>query len=318
MSRIGLISNPNSQQNRRGLSMIEGAAKSAGFEHRVLGDMADLLPALTDLAADDIELLVVNGGDGTLQAVLTALLEDRPFDDLPLLAVLPRGLTNMSASDVGLRGKPNQALSRLADLWRGQNLTQGIATRNVLRLENIPNSPVQRGMFFGAGGISRAIEYCRAKVHPWRIEADWAAGLTLMGVIASWMLRGGRSDVVNGQTIGVSLDNAQETSEELLLALATTLDMLVMKSRPFWHQKGEPLRYTAVCYPPEHLLRSARKVLYGGNERDLPARSYTSRGAHSIQLRFDGRFTLDGQMFDATADEPLVLSAPDRVDFVRV
>ncbi len=318
MSRIGLISNPKSQQNRRGLSIIEVAAKGAGIEHRVPSDMAELLPALQDLAANNIELLVVNGGDGTLQAVLTAVLEDRPFASLPLLAVLPRGMTNMSAYDVGLKGKPDQSLTRLAELWPSRSPSQGIVSRNVLRIENIPNSPVQRGMFFGAGGITRAIEYCKSKVHPWRIGADWASGLTLMGLLASWMLHGGRSEVVTGQTIHVSLDNAAASSEELLLALATTLDKLVMRSKPFWHQKGEPLRYTAIAYPPKHLLRSARKVLYGGNERDLPATCYKSRGAHSIRLRFEGTFTLDGQMFDAPADEPLVVSAPDRVDFVRV
>ena len=318
MSRIGLISNPNSRQNRRGFATIERAVQSAGFAHLVLGDMASLLPSLKDLAADGIDVLVINGGDGTLQAVLTALLEDRPFDRLPLLAVLPRGMTNMSACDVGLSGRPHRALAKLADLSRRRGLASCIASRQVLRLENIPNSPVQRGMFFGAGGICRAIEYCRAKVHPWRVEADWAAGLTLIGLLASWRLHGGRSDVISGETVRVTLDNGPETSAELLLALATTLDKLVMRSRPFWHHKGEPVRYTAIAYPPTRLLGCARQVLYGGNERDLPASSYTSRGAHAIRLRFDGRFTLDGQMFDASADEPLVITAPDRLDFVRV
>ena len=124
--------------------------------------------------------------------------------------------------------------------------------------------------------------------------------------------------MVTGQTIHVGLDNAAESPHELLLVLATTLDKLVMGSRPFWHQRGEPLRYTAISYPPERLLRSARRVLYGGNQRDLPAPCYTSLGAHSLRLRFEGRFTLDGQMFDAPKDEPLLLSAQDRVDFVRV
>jgi hypothetical protein len=320
MSRIGLISNPKSQRNRRGLSRIEATARRAGFAHLVLADMADLLPSLEELAADNVDLLVVNGGDGTLQAVLTALLEDRPFDRLPLLAVLPRGMTNMSAYDVGLTGKPDEALSRLADLSRSRSPSESrnIVSRTVLRVENIPDTPVQRAMFFGAGGICRAIEYCRTKVHPWRIGADVASRLTLLGLLASWMLRGGRSDLVSGQTLHVSLDNGPETTEELLLVLATTLDKLVMNSRPFWHQTGEPLRYTAIAYPPERLLRSARRVLYGGNERDLPARCYRSRGAHGVRLRFDGSFTLDGQMFDAAADAPLVITAPDRVDFVRI
>lgn len=318
MSAIGLISNPKSQRNRRGMSQIDEAADRAGIEHRVLDDMAELGPALRSLAADDIGLLVVNGGDGTLQAVLTALLEDRPFFELPLLAVLPRGMTNMSAYDVGLKGKPNRALARLAAQWHGGDCASRIVSRHVLRAENIPDSPLQRGMFFGAGGITRAIDYCKTKVHPWRIGADWASALTLAGVLGSWLLKGGHSEVVTGQTIHVGLDNAAESPQELLLVLATTLDKLVMGSKPFWHQRGEPLRYTAISYPPERLLRSARRVLYGGNQRDLPAPCYTSRGVHSLRLRFEGRFTLDGQMFDAPAGEPLMLTAPDRVDFVRV
>jgi len=318
MSRIGLISNPKSHLNRRGLANIEEAARSAGLTHLVLDDMADLLPALNELAAAEVELLVVNGGDGTLQGALTALLEDRPFERLPRLAVLARGMTNMSAADVGLTGRPDRALARLATLWRDPDRSPSLVSRAVLRLENIADSPVQRAMFFGAGGICGAIDYCRTKVHPWRIKADWASGLTLVGLLASWLLTGGRSDVVKPESIGVSLDNGPETREDLLLVLATTLDRLVMGSTPFWHQKGEPLRYTAISYPPERLLRSARQVLYGGNERDLPARCYKSRGAHRIRLRYDGRLTLDGQMFDTAADQPLVITAPDRVDFVRV
>ena len=318
MSGIGLISNPKSQQNRRGLAAVERAARQAGIVHRVLGEMADLRPALRDLAAKEVELLAVNGGDGTLQAALTALLEDPPFARLPLLAALPGGMTNMTAYDVGPKGKPARCLDRLAALWRSRQLDRHLVSRRVLRLENIPDWPVQCGMFFGAGGITRAIEYCKAKVHPWRIGADLASGLTMMGLLGSWMLRGGESEVVTGQTIGVSLDNGPESEDSLLLALATTLDRLVLNSQPYWNQKGEPLRYTAVAYPPERLLRSARRVLYGGNARDLPAACYKSRGAHSLRLRFEGQFTLDGQMFDAPADAPLVISAPDRIDFVKV
>lgn len=317
MSGIGLISNPRSAKNRRGLSAIERAAEDAGIEHRVLGDMTELRPALRGLAAEGVGLLAVNGGDGTLQAVLTVVLEDRPFDSQPLLAVLPQGMTNMSAADVGLRGKPESSLAKLAGLWRSGGARQAVVSRHVLRLENIPDTPVQRGMFFGAGGIIRAIDYCKAKVHPWQIGADWASALTLIGLLGSWMLSGGRSEVITGQTVVVGLDNAAESRQELLLVLATTLDKLVLKSRPFWHQKEEPVRYTAIAYPPERLLRSARKVLYGGNERDLPAPCYTSRGAHSLRLGFEGLFTLDGQMFQAPTDGPLVVSAPDRVDFVR-
>ena len=315
---VGLISNPKSQQNRRGMSGIEREAERAGMVHRVLNEMTELPAALDDLAGREVGLLVVNGGDGTLQAVLSALLVDRPFDRLPLLAALPRGMTNMSAFDVGLRGKPHRALARLAAAWARREVSSGIVTRRVLRADNIPGSPPQCAMFFGAGGIVRAIDYCKSKVHPWRIGADVASGLTLAGILAAWALRGGRSEVVTGQRIAMSLDDAEEAPREMLLVLATTLDKLVLGSRPFWNQKGEPLRFTAVAFPPERLLRSIRKVLYGGNERNLPAACYASGGAEVLRLRFDGQFTLDGQMFDAPGDGPLSISAPDRVEFVRI
>ncbi len=318
MSRIALISNPMSHLNRRGLADIEAAAARGGVAHRRLDAMADLPAALHELAGEDIGLLVVNGGDGTLQAVLTALLEDRPFEKLPLLAVLPRGRTNMSAFDIGLTGRPAHALARLAEQWPGPGLSQSVVSRAVLRLENIAGSPVQRAMFFGAGGICNAIDYCRTRVHSWGFKADWASGLTLVGLLASWLLRGGESEVVRPERMEVRLDNGSQNPEALLLALATTLDKLVMRSQPFWHQDGAPVRYTAIRYPPDRLLRHARRVLYGGNERDLPADCYTSRGAHRVELRYAGRFTLDGQMFETAPERPLVITAPDRVEFVRV
>ena len=69
--------------------------------------------------------------------------------------------------------------------------------------------------------------------------------------------------------------------------------------------------------PPKRLLRSALRVLYGGPRRDLPAPDFASRSADRVCLQMDCPFTLDGQMFAAPADAPLVITAPETVDFVR-
>lgn len=318
MSEIGLVSNPGSQQNRRDLSTIEAAAANAGWRHRVLSDMAELPSALRELADQGVELLAVNGGDGTVQAVLTELLEARPFAALPRLALLPRGMTNMTAADVGLRGKPVPAIGRLSARWRTRDLGGCVAARQVLRLENVPGFPVQRGMFFGAASICRAIDYCHSRIHPWRIGADLASALTLARLLLSWLLRGRHSGIVAGERIAARFDNGPESAGEIVLALATTLDKLVLGSQPFWNQQGEPLRYTAIAYPPDRLLRYARQVLYGGNAPKLPAEGYLSRGAHRVELSFEGPFTLDGQMFRAPTDGPLIITAPEAVEFLRV
>ena len=317
MIKIGLLSNRGSRQNKRGLSEIDAAAQASGIIHRPLSDMADLGQALTDFADRGVGVVAVNGGDGTVQAVLTDLLERRPFAKLPALALLRGGTTNMTAADVGLHGRPARALARLARSAEQRELDRCLVKRHALRLQNVPGFPPQRGMFFGASGIYRAIEYCHAKIHPLRARADWAAGLTLLGLFFGRAFGGDGSDVFSGETVTVSIDNGPACTGERLLVLATTLDRLVLGSRPYWNLHGGPVRFTAVGHPPKRLLRWAPWIMYGGNERKLPPDGYTSRAAHQVHLELEGRFTLDGQLFDPPADGPLVITAPEPVDFVQ-
>ena len=69
---------------------------------------AGVMPdALAELARQEVDLLVINGGDGTLQYVLTEILGNSAFGDrVPMIAPLRAGRTNMSALDLGARKNP--------------------------------------------------------------------------------------------------------------------------------------------------------------------------------------------------------------------
>ena len=69
--------------------------------------------AIRDFARQGVDLVVVNGGDGTIHAVLTALFTTEWPDHVPFLALLRAGTTSMIARDVGLPGSRLQGLSRL-------------------------------------------------------------------------------------------------------------------------------------------------------------------------------------------------------------
>src|SRR3546814_7056695 len=71
----------------------------------------------SDVCSSD--LIVVIGGDGTLQGLLTALLR-QPDGAVPDLLVIPAGTTNMSAADLGARHKPEPALRALAAWQTGR------------------------------------------------------------------------------------------------------------------------------------------------------------------------------------------------------
>lgn len=318
MIKLGLVSNVQSQQNKRGMGAIDSSLMDLPeVLHARLTGIGGLSRALEDFARERVDVIVTNGGDGTVQAVLSELLINKPIPRIPPVAVLPRGMTNMTAADVGPRGTAAKSLRRLVELARSGMIDRHLTRRHVLRVENIAGHPTQCGMFFGTAGIVRGIEVCRTKVHSRGLESDWANGVTLAGMLLGWLLSGGRGETFRGETIAVSLDGGEAERGPLFLALATTLDHLILHSRPFWNQGGEPVRFTSIADPPRRLLRYAHKILYGPPHRHFPDRTYVSQGARKIALEMECPFTLDGQMFEPVKDKPLVVTAADQVDFVR-
>jgi hypothetical protein len=68
------------------------------------------------VTADDVrgaELIALFGGDGTMQITLSRLLEEIPTSELPPVALLPFGTTNMNAADINRARGRKAAVARL-------------------------------------------------------------------------------------------------------------------------------------------------------------------------------------------------------------
>jgi hypothetical protein len=273
---------------------------------------------LPELARQDISLLLISGGDGTVQTVLTRLFETPSFERIPYLAILPRGTANTTAADVGLRGKAGAALARLIAASRDGTLAEHVVERRILRIENIQGGAPQRGMMFGAGAITDAIELCHREVYARGLNGKFGIGVTLAGLLLGALLGRRGNGVLRGHDIGVALDGGRESRIDRLLVVATTLHRLILGSTPFWNYDGQPIRYTSIAYPPQRLLRSAPKVMYGWRSETLHPEVYHSQGARRIAVRVNSPFTVDGEMFQPLPDQPLVITAPDHVKFVRL
>lgn len=315
MLKIGVISNPDSQRNRRGLADLRLGV--SGLVHREVDGPRSLAGILTELASQEVGLLVVNGGDGTVQRVLTELLEARPFERMPLVAVLPRGMANMTAGDVGLRGCGAAGLQKLVSVARAGEIDRHLRMRRILRLENIRGAGPQRCMFFGAAAIYDAIQFCCNKVYALGLKGNLGMGLTLGGLLLRGLVGGGKGPI-RAHDIAVAIDHGAMLRAQRLLVLATTLERLILRSRPFWAEGGGSIRFTSIAHPPVRLIRSAPKVLYGWRRETLPREAYFSRSAERILMQLDSPFTLDGELFEPQPERPLVMTAGDSIAFVRL
>ena len=314
--RVGLIINRRSRRNR--LKPWAGAALTdPRLSVAVLDDFGELPQAVSQMLRQDLAVLAISGGDGTVQAVLTELGNAGALAERPLLAVLPGGTTNMTAADVGLRGRPEQAVSRLLSRAGTPELLQASVTRHVIRVDYRSDAKPLYGMFFGTAGICRAIAFCRDTAEAVGITAGPASVFTLAGILGRRLLRrGGEDDIIHADPMTVRFDDGPLQAGNRLLAMATTLDRLVLRSLPYWGEGEGALRYTEVIGVPPRLLRAVYPFLYGRG-RGLAANDYRSRTADRIAFEMTCPFTLDGELYDPVPGVPVELSRGGLVRFVR-
>ena len=315
--RIGVLINPLSGGNKNGLGAVRNAI--ADYPQVVQSDVQtpqEVLTALLDFARKDVDLVAVNGGDGTVQAVLTALFLHQPFKALPLLVIMQSGTTSMIAGDVGFRGSRVKVLEKLFHWAQTGDGNPCIMTRPVLQVE-IPNHETLYGMFFGAAGIYQGIQYCRSNVHTKGLKGELGPGLTLLRFL--WAAARKHRDVIPTAPITVEIDQKPQPQKDYLVLFISTLERLFLGLHPFWGSEAGPLHYTAVKARPHHLIRALPSIFRGRKSRHTTSnKGYFSHNAHEVRLNLDGGFTLDGQMYLPKTRMEIVVRYGGQATFLRL
>lgn len=317
--KVGILSNAQAGRNKReGLGAIEAAvAAHPGVLHARPDDVEGVSGALRGFAEAGVGVVIINGGDGTIQTVLTALLARRPFAELPYVGIFPGGTTNLIAEDVGLRGRPKSALSRLLRCAAAGGIEKLATERAIIRMIPATGVAPVYGAFFGAGAISRGIEYCRETVDATGRRRSNAAFLgAILGLGLPWRSEG-RRRIWHGEAMGLVTDGEAVPGQEYLLAMVTTLDKFPLGSRPYWGKGPGGLRFSSVAYPTQRFARYALGMMFGGPNRSLPEPAFVSRNAETVFLDLWSAFTLDGEMFEPVPGDPVRLEVGGRIRFVQ-
>jgi diacylglycerol kinase family enzyme len=285
--------------------------------HEETGSAALLPGAISRLARHDLDLLVVNGGDGTLQHALTELLGRRAFARLPLVAPLRGGRTNMAALDLGADRNPVRGLHGLLEDARAGRVASRVVRRPVLRVEFDRGRCVEYGMFFGVGMIHRAIALTHQVFPEGRSQGGFGAGVVTLALVAKAVFRP-RAGVLQPDKIQLRLDGETVSVGEFYLAIATTLGRLFWRINPFWGPGEGPVRFTCIASDARRFLAAAPGILRGRPRAVArPENGYTSRRVERAQLWFDSGFTVDGEVFSSRPEEMVTLAGDHRLRFVR-
>jgi len=315
---IGVLINPLSGGNLNGLGSIRRVIDdSPRVIHRDVQTPQEVLDALLDFSRRNVDLLAVNGGDGTVQAVLTNLYLHQPFRVMPLLAVLQSGTTSMTARDVGFSGSRVRSLQKLFKWAVTGDGEPTIVQRPVLQVQ-APGHQTYYGMFFGASAIYQGIEYFHRKINTKSLRGELGPGITILRFL--WSALRQRSGFIPPIPVSVTVDEKPPQNFDSFVVLVSTLERLFLGIHPYWGIESGPLHYTAVRAYPRHLLMALPALLRGRRSHvGTNENGFYSHNAHEIKLFLDGGFTLDGQLYTPENQEkPTVVRYGGTANFIRI
>jgi diacylglycerol kinase family enzyme len=323
-TRVSVLSNPTSGNNRTWQDRI--AARLAGYRqvaHHVTRTLAEAEALAPQLAVEAPDVVVINGGDGTIAAALGMILDHWPEDRLPLIMVLPGGTANMTAGDIGMTASQRRAVRRFFRwLDRGAPMDGEIRTRYLMRVEGAADGQTRHGMFLGTGAVMQATQYAHSDVHSRGLGGE--ISLALIMIRALWGLIRRDPRFYQPTRVRLTLTGAagasvtRETAPMLIL-VASTLERLSLGIRPFWAPRNAAIGLTAIRGGAARFPRAILSLLRGRPNRHVTSENgYESFRADRIELHFDGELNLDGELFaTAGADTPLVITAQGPVRFLR-
>jgi diacylglycerol kinase (ATP) len=315
--RIGVLNNLRAGRQRTAAARLaEGWSGRSDVVSVETGGAHELAPALAELEAREIDVLVLNGGDGTVQCALTALLRDPTRERLPAIAPLRGGRTNCTSTDLGADRDPARGLARLLAAADAGELGPLTVARPVLRVRSPLRGADQYGMFFGAGLIYRAVGLVHRTFEPGQ-QGVFGAGLVTGALVGKVLFRPS-SGILTPDKCQVRVDGRDLVDAELYLLIASTLDRLFLRMNPFWGRGPGGVRLTALASRAQWMALAAPGILAGHPPRWLTREGgYVSERAERAELRISCGFTIDGELFAPEPEEHVELCADRRITFVR-
>jgi hypothetical protein len=313
---VGLITNPASGHNREQFAQLQSRIeRCAAITHIVTRSAEEIPGALVRLRDAGIQVLAINGGDGTTSAILGRMIEAGYFTSLPPVIVLPGGTANMSAGDIGVRGSLRRAVERFCHWCEAAEPGGTRLRRALLRVQLEQEDFPHFGMFLGAGAVIQGTEYAHREIHSRGLRDDFSLALGTLRTV--WGLARGHSEFQQHQRISVRIDGGEERVYDTRILAISTLERLAFGMRPFWGTGPGAMRVTLMDQGCTRFARTFYQIARGKpGANAVPEQGYFSHNATALALTLDGKLNLDGEIL--TADGDVTVTTTEQLEFIQL
>ncbi len=287
MAGIGIITNPYSKLNKenpkRQRALLELADPSKRFYSRITQNLEELDHTIADFLEKEIDILVINGGDGTISRTLTSLEKCAPTK-APLIALIKGGTINFLASNLKLKGTISQ-IKKIMDSYTTQKkwVTKTFSTLEVQ--QNV-------GFIFASGMSARFLEEFYKK----KTGSIGSIMLIIKIYLTFFRKNDLFSNIVKNDPITLQINNKKKTKSNSLNLFCSTVPNLPFGIKFFSRLKEKTFECINLSFNSNKMLfRLPQMVLHQG--KPFPGRSSYLCKKLNIGLMQNTLYTLDGEIF---------------------
>ena len=318
--RVGLIVNPRSHAVVRRGSLLEAAALELPDAHFLRLDRFESLDeGIRQMARCGVEKIFVEGGDGTLFAVLAACLApESGFAATPEFAVLPGGSTNLAARIFGFRGDTHSEVAHRIAAFADEAEEPVRESYRALRIESRALPYPAIGFVLTTGSLARAMLYAQREFH----DEVRRGTRTIVVSILRFLMAPYRYRDVDGAPVLRASRLAVKGADVALdgehaLGLVTSLPQLSLGLKPFWGKGDGHIALTHAAWPIKGFRRAMAKMVLHFSGPRLAAHGLTSYRSNRFDLIHDDPIVIDGEPMVRAKDGELHITITEPLVFLR-
>ncbi|MEM8775608.1 MAG: diacylglycerol kinase family protein [Pseudomonadota bacterium] len=315
-SRTAFLINPKSHRVAQHGAWLERVGRSDVNVMQII-DFASLRDDLEELAKDGAETFFIEGGDGTLLAILSACADLKDtFPTSLRFAILPGGSTNLAYKITGFKARNAKHLkTRIEALFESGQAR--VEFQRALHVDCESFGAPQVGFLLSTGTLSRAMSYVQREFHGNGHRGSFAVAKAVLRFLAAPMkyLDHDNLPVVRGSQLSFRAGSITYEGDHCL-SLTTCFPRLSLGLNPFWGAESGDMSMTYAGWPVESFSRGLLRALFWKKPQKLREAGFHSHRVNKMSLLASDPIMIDGETYETSGGE-VTVSLTEPIGFLR-